>query len=636
MWRRLLFAMVFCLLIPGGLVLLARDLDRELALPGVQSAFVGWFVVIVGLAVMGAATIELWIRGEGLPMSPFPPKRLVRSGPYALIPHPIYAGATVLIIGIAVVTGSGAALWSIAPLVGLACIAMVLGYERSGLIERFGAVPVPALGLAPAAESPVTGPERLATHVAVFVPWTVAIAGAAALPAPDAISSRMPWESGLPVVDWAGLLWCAAPLLALIAPVVVRERTDLRRFQSAGIVGLMLWVLARLSLPLATEPAVSTGATGIAGGAMDFVRAWDPSGLASFASWRVFWACCSAGAIGLSRRGAGWALWPVVVGIAASGVLCGCASVADFVSGFGLFMIAWHAQRLWLAVLRRLERVANSWMQWDVGPVRVLVHAVYAGLAAGVALLVGSVLVPAEWHLWFIGAAAGGVIGAAAWGRAIEGGKLSRPFGYFGCVLGVLAVILIAGGTRSWDFAWRLAASMAVVACIAQPIGRLRCLVQGCCHGRPCEGVAGMHHDDARSRVAKFTEWKGRGLYPTAAYSMAANLVILPLLLRAYALGARASVVVGAYLVLGGLARFVEEHYRGEPQTTERWGLRTYQWFAAGFVVAGLAVLSLDAPVLEGVRAGPAWWGAGLVALVYAVAMGVEFPRSNARGSRLS
>jgi hypothetical protein len=101
-------------------------------------------------------------------------------------------------------------------------------------------------------------------------------------------------------------------------------------------------------------------------------------------------------------------------------------------------------------------------------------------------------------------------------------------------------------------------------------------------------------------------------------------------------LGARASVVVGAYLVLGGLARFVEEHYRGEPQTMERWGLRTYQWFAAGFVVAGLAVLSLDSPVLEGVRAGPAWWGAGLVALVYAIAMGVEFPRSNARGSRLS
>jgi FtsH-binding integral membrane protein len=88
--------------------------------------------------------------------------------------------------------------------------------------------------------------------------------------------------------------------------------------------------------------------------------------------------------------------------------------------------------------------------------------------------------------------------------------------------------------------------------------------------------------------------------------------------------------------VLGGLARFVEEHYRGEPQTMERWGLRTYQWFAAGFVVAGLAVLSLDSPVLEGVRAGPAWWGAGLVALVYAIAMGVEFPRSNARGSRLS
>ena len=46
----------------------------------------------------------------------------------------------------------------------------------------------------------------------------------------------------------------------------------------------------------------------------------------------------------------------------------------------------------------------------------------------------------------------------------------------------------------------------------------------------------------------------------------------------------------GIYLLLSGCGRFVEEAYRGEPQTRVLAGLRFYQWIAIACVVAGAAI----------------------------------------------
>jgi phosphatidylglycerol:prolipoprotein diacylglycerol transferase len=93
------------------------------------------------------------------------------------------------------------------------------------------------------------------------------------------------------------------------------------------------------------------------------------------------------------------------------------------------------------------------------------------------------------------------------------------------------------------------------------------------------------------------------------------------------------------YLVLAGLVRFVEEGYRGEPLTRVIAGLHSYQWFAVGMLIAGLLVMMADGPAAPSVTASaliPAF-GVGLIFFVVCgFAMGVDFPESQRRFSRLS
>jgi prolipoprotein diacylglyceryltransferase len=96
--------------------------------------------------------------------------------------------------------------------------------------------------------------------------------------------------------------------------------------------------------------------------------------------------------------------------------------------------------------------------------------------------------------------------------------------------------------------------------------------------------------------------------------------------------------VGGVYLILSGIGRFVEEAYRGEPQTPILWGLRLYQWIAIVSVLLGAAITTLvrtpqtPAPILH--------LSSVLVALVCGIAAwfvsGVDFPESSRRFARLS
>ena len=92
--------------------------------------------------------------------------------------------------------------------------------------------------------------------------------------------------------------------------------------------------------------------------------------------------------------------------------------------------------------------------------------------------------------------------------------------------------------------------------------------------------------------------------------------------------GAPAPMVAGGYLILSAMARFVEERFRGEPQTPVAGGLSVYQWLCIPIVAAGCAMTCIAGPV-----AGPAYgfsWLAMLVApvagAIAAVAMSVDFP----------
>jgi prolipoprotein diacylglyceryltransferase len=168
-------------------------------------------------------------------------------------------------------------------------------------------------------------------------------------------------------------------------------------------------------------------------------------------------------------------------------------------------------------------------------------------------------------------------------------------------------------------------------------VGRVRCLVQGCCHGRAAPPELGIVYTHPRSRVVRLTPFEGTALHATPLYSILWNVVVAALTARLWLVHAPLPMVVGLYSILAGLGRFVEETYRGEPQTPVGAGLRLYQWLAVLSVVAGAAITTVTGAAAPGVD----WnWESVAAAAGFAVvagaALGVDLPESNRRFARLA
>jgi phosphatidylglycerol:prolipoprotein diacylglycerol transferase len=269
----------------------------------------------------------------------------------------------------------------------------------------------------------------------------------------------------------------------------------------------------------------------------------------------------------------------------------------------------------------------------------VINHAVFAGLAGGVgAFLV--VLVSGRQQIGVISVLMlAGVVGAAVVGQVLVGSssRLSRPFGYFGGLLGIAIA-----GLLLYPFQPGMLLVLAAF-CFAGPwtqaLGRLRCVVQGCCHGAPSPNDQGIVVRNKHSRVCALAGLADTPIYPTQLYSILGNLMTGAVLVWLWLSGAPLTLVGGMYLVLAGLVRFVEEGYRGEPTTKIVAGLHIYQWFAVGMLVTGLLVMMIDsagAPRPESSALVPALAVGAVFFLVCGFAMGVDFPESQSRFSRLS
>jgi prolipoprotein diacylglyceryltransferase len=116
------------------------------------------------------------------------------------------------------------------------------------------------------------------------------------------------------------------------------------------------------------------------------------------------------------------------------------------------------------------------------------------------------------------------------------------------------------------------------------------------------------------------------------------NIFVGLAIARLWLLCAPLHLIGGLYLILNGLGRFVEEAWRGEPQTPVFARLRLYQWAAITSVLAGVLVTALGAS--EPAPAAHFDWIAPLPAAAFGLlvgcAMGVDFPESNRRFSRLA
>jgi prolipoprotein diacylglyceryltransferase len=185
---------------------------------------------------------------------------------------------------------------------------------------------------------------------------------------------------------------------------------------------------------------------------------------------------------------------------------------------------------------------------------------------------------------------------------------------------------------------WFVFAAICVAAPWIQGIGRLRCLVQGCCHGRATETVPGIRYTHSRSRVCRLAQLSGVSVHATPVYSILWNGVVGVTLLRLLELHSSATLICGVYLLLSGAGRFVEEAYRGEPQTVTVCGLRLYQWIAIVTVIGGAAVTSIHGVAMTpefALRSSSILLAIACAAVAW-FATGVDFPESSRRFARLT
>ncbi|MGE0815724.1 MAG: prolipoprotein diacylglyceryl transferase family protein [Vicinamibacterales bacterium] len=640
-WRalaaRVAYGAAFVAGVPLLLVLWARASADRVGVPGVHAPVPGVALTVAGVALTLTGMRALVRHGRGLPMNAFPPPVFVRRGVFGWLGHPIYVGFGLAVLGLALATGSASGLWLVTPTVWLAMTALVLGYEQHDLRRRFGAAAAATvrLSLPPLAGTRPPGIERVATAVVTFVPWLTAYYAVQALGRPpDAVPWLLPGESGWPVVEWMELPYVSAYLLVPLSLAAAPTRRDLRLFAMSGLAATAAFTLCWLVLPAAAAHRAFEPATWW--GTLIVREQADSHGVAAFPSFHVLWPMLAARAAtagrGAAARAAAWS-WAALVGVSA--VLTGHHAVVDVAAGAAAFVPFAHPGRSWARVQGWGETIANSWHEWRVGPVRFISHGVYAGLAAAVGMVVAGAAGGTEAGVAWVGLWV--LVGAGLYAQVLEGSsRLLRPFGWYGGVLGAMAGIATASLVGASPLA--LLGGFAVAAPWVQLVGRLRCLVQGCCHGAPAPKAWGIRYRHPRSRVWHVASLRGIPVYPTPLYSMAANLVIGLLLVRLRTLNTPDVLVAGVYLILSSCARFVEESYRGEPQTPIVAGLHVYQWLAVATLLAGVAVTMVP------VAAAGAWHapssslvaGALVMGLIYAAAMGLDFPGSSRRFSRLA
>ena len=635
MKARVAYAALFTVLLPALLMAWAIRLDAVLTLPAYGSVTTGAVVALAGAALMAVATRDLWVHGGGLPASPFPPQRIVTRGVYAITAHPIYLGAVLAAVGVSLATRSASGLWIVSPALALSTIAFVAGFEQDFTQRRFGIMPAPLLRLPGGTEAPPSAFERAAVYVNVLLPWLVLYEGIEYLGVPfDARSAYFEWDGSLPVIPWTEALYAATYPFVALAPLVPARSLDLRRFAVGGMLATAIIVPFYLLVPLVAEAKPVPG-EGMWQTLMALERQHDQP-VTAFPSFHVVWAFLAAILYAARWPRLRWFWWIFAAAQAASCVTTGMHAAADIVAGLAVCVLVVHREAIWRRMCDAAERLANSWWETTIGPVRLMAHGVYAGVGAAVGIVVAGSLAGSENVAGLVAMTLAAVLGAALWAQFVEGSpQLLRPYGYFGSVFMVIAVT-IAASLLGAD-PWLLFVSFGIGSCFTCAFGRMRCLVQGCCHGREASLVQGIRYRHPLSRVVRMSSLVGVPVYPTPLYSMIWMVFVGAVLIRLWLIAAPLQFIAGTYFVLVGLGRFVEEHFRGEPQTAVIAGLRLYQWLTIAFLVGGAVTMTLGPDAAPAVPPfNPLLLAiAALVGVICYAAYGVDFPASSRRFSRL-
>ena len=615
--NKTLYAITFLIIIPAMLWLWAKNTEGLITFPAIDSPLVGYTLIIIGVLLMIWAMYFLKKYGKGLPMNAYPPIKFVTNGPYHFVRHPIYWGFGILMIGYFILTKSASGLWLVTPITILAIIALVMGYEAIDLKKRFpNQNRTTILDLPEKIKEP---PSKSARFVSFF--WV----GTSLLLSNFIIAKLVgyaPAILGKPLVLPFSTENQYLPLLSLVfimaIPIVIK-RKDL----------LCTWVITSLiALGISTFTALLY--PGLGAQYLPFQH-----GVVYFVP--AFLIMLSIKIIFKQSKPLGILFSVIAVALLIIQLTFSRSEVLHLSSAIIIFLLADNYFHIWNFLRKAAEKIANSWQEWVFGKVRVINHGFYVGFGTFLGILLAGILV-GDAYAWgiliftfFV------IVFSALWAQIIEGSeKLKRPYGYYGALVGIIFASLAvwAMGFNVWIIIGVISVAMPWV----QGIGRFRCLVNGCCHGgkvdKPYIGIKYFHH---RSRVCGISHLKGELLHPTPLYAMLWLFLVGFILFSLWYNNFSSPFIFGLYLILTGIGRFVEEAYRGEVQTPIIKGLRLYQWTAILSVLIGIIMTGIHVEFVD-ITSDVGWetiLSAIIGGLFTAFAMGVDFPYSNTRFSRL-
>lgn len=226
----------------------------------------------------------------------------------------------------------------------------------------------------------------------------------------------------------------------------------------------------------------------------------------------------------------------------------------DWHWGYVLMIVGGIAVTLLFPVTRGLQRADSRRRYWILQGITLFA----ALLGAKFAVLVGDGLWPLrEFHDW------GGLIAS---GRSIVGALL------FGFLAAEIAKPLLDYHLPPNDrFALILPFSLA--------IGRIGCLLAGCCRGTPWDGPWAITYEDGIPR------------HPAPVYEMLFDLAFGLVALAIYRRRLLHGRLFALFMLAYGVFRFASEFWR---ETAKAFGgLSAYQWMSLMLVVAGVASLVL-------------------------------------------
>ena len=332
-----------------------------------------------------------------------------------------------------------------------------------------------------------------------------------------------------------------------------------------------------------------------------------------------------------------WIWYVLAVLISVSCITTGSHSLLDVIAGFCMFVMVCNRRKIWNYIRLLSERLANSWHEWRWGPVRVINHGFYGGAAGFAGTLLAGSFLGRQYALACFTIVIFIIAGAGLWAQFIEGSqKLLRPYGYYGGIIGLLFATSLAFLIFKIDF-YVVLASFAMAGPWIQCIGRLRCLVQGCCHGKPSGNEIGIRFTHPNSRVNKISGLNGAALHPTQLYSIGNNLITGLVLIRLFNIEMPSAFIIGIYLIFNGLGRFVEESFRGEAQTPYWAGMRIYQWIAIINIIIGAFFTTIPHTKTLFFQFNiESLFLAIIMGALVTIASGVDFPGSDHRFARLT